>query len=124
MLWLRPNGVDARVWLNVLWLSACVAARVAEVAERVAELCVGCCVVERAVERAFGWPCVLLVERVDRAAVRVIRRLAPGRACGSAGWLVVGWVAGYSSTRVVEGVARRCGAERVVDRAFERARGG
>ena len=99
------------------------AARVAEVAERVAELCVVCCVVERVVERACGWPCVLLVERVDRAAVRVIRRRAPGRACGSAGWLVVGWAAGYS-TRVVEGVARRCGAERVVDRAFERARGG
>ena len=39
-------------------------------------------------------PCVLLVERVDRAAVRVIRRWAPGRACGSAVWLVVGWAAG------------------------------
>ena len=100
-------------------MSACAAARVAEVAECVAALCVVCCVVERVVERACGWSCVLLVERVDRAAMRVIRR----RACGSAGWLVVGWAAGYS-TRVVEGVAHRCGAERVVDRAFERARGG
>ena len=86
-----------------------------------------CCGVERLVERACGWLCVLLVERVDgRAAVRVIRRRAPGRACGSAVWLVVGWAAGYSTRVVVEGVARRCGAEqRVVDcAAFERAHGG
>ena len=42
MLWLRPTGVDTRVWLSVLWLSACVAARVAEVAEwwRSCVLCV------------------------------------------------------------------------------------
>ena len=68
------------------------AARVAEVAERVAELCVVCCVVERVVERACGWPCVLLVERVDRAAVRVIRRRAPGpRPIGWSGPWPIGW---------------------------------
>lgn len=44
---------------------------------------------------ACGWASVLLVERVDRVAVRVIWRWAPRRACGSAVWLVVGWAAGY-----------------------------
>ena len=48
--------MDARVWLSVLWLSACVAARVAGVAERVAALCV-------------VWLSVWLSERVAGRAV-------------------------------------------------------